>query len=116
MVLAVPVEFLSDQEAAAFGRYGGSVPQADLERFFFLDDGDRLLAGGMRGDHNRLALDALLVVPPGSRVSELERWRTGLARASGPQMVKALNRVAEIIGSGPVAGGTRCDGDAAAAG
>jgi len=40
------------------------------------------------------------VVPPGRRVSELERWRTGLARASGPQMVKALNRVAEIIGSG----------------
>ena len=48
----------------------------------------------------RLALDALLAVPPGARVSELERWRTGPARASGPQMVKALNRVAEIIGSG----------------
>jgi hypothetical protein len=243
-VLAVPVEFLSDQEAAAFGRYGGSVPQADLERFFFLDDSERLLVAGLRGDHNRLgfslqlatvryigkfltdplegvpsevidfladqlqiadpscvkryavraqthrehaekirtrlgltdfaqaeaelalfaagrawvtgdgpkaifadavgwlrernvllpgvsrlarlgarerdaatqrlwetlyaaltgqqrlALDALLVVPPGRRVSELERWRTGLPRASGPQMVKALNRVAEIIGSG----------------
>ena len=54
MVLAVPVEFLSDQEAAAFGRYGGSVPQADLERFFFLNDGDRLLVAGLRGDHNRL--------------------------------------------------------------
>ena len=40
-VLAVPVEFLSDQEAAALGRYGGSVPQADLERFFFLDFTDR---------------------------------------------------------------------------
>src|SRR6266849_4039964 len=53
MVLAVPVEFLSDQEAAAFGRYGGSVPQADLERFFFLNDGDRLLVAGLRGDHNR---------------------------------------------------------------
>jgi hypothetical protein len=48
----------------------------------------------------RAALDALLAVPPGARVSELERWRTGPARASGPQMVKALNRVAEIIGSG----------------
>src|SRR5713226_5983573 len=54
MVLAMPVEFLSDQEAAAFGRYGGPVPQADLERFFFLDDGDRLLVAGLRGDHNRL--------------------------------------------------------------
>jgi Domain of unknown function (DUF4158) len=48
----------------------------------------------------RLALDALLAVPPGARVSELERWRSGPARASGPQMVRALNRVAEIIGSG----------------
>jgi hypothetical protein len=31
----VPVEFLSDQEAAAFGRYRGSVSQVDLERFFY---------------------------------------------------------------------------------
>jgi len=36
-VQSVPVEFLSDQEAAGFGRYGGSVSQADLERFFYLD-------------------------------------------------------------------------------
>ncbi|MER5625089.1 Tn3 family transposase [Streptosporangium sp. NPDC002544] len=57
------------------------------------------LYGALSGQQ-RLALDALLVVPPGSRVSELERWRMGPARASGPQMVKALNRVAEIIGSG----------------
>ena len=51
-------------------------------------------------DQQRREMDALLVVPPGSRVSELERWRVGPARASGPQMVKALHRVAEIIGSG----------------
>jgi hypothetical protein len=35
------VEFLSDHEAVAFGRYGESVPQSDLERFFFLDFTDR---------------------------------------------------------------------------
>src|SRR6266568_3918019 len=240
----MPVEFLTDDEAAAFGRYGHSVPQADLERYFFLDDGDRAMVAAQRGDHSRLgfgiqlatvryigrfqpdplegvpaeaidflagqlgiadpscvkkyslrgethrehagkiqkalklkdfsqaeadlsvfaggrawltgdgpkaifadavgwlrerdvllpgvsrlarlvarerdaatqrlwdslyaaltagqraALDALLEVPPGARVSELERWRTGPARASGLQMVRALNRVAEIIGSG----------------
>jgi len=50
----VPVEFLSDHEAAAFGRYGESVPRAELERFFFLDDGDQELVAGLRGDHNRL--------------------------------------------------------------
>src|SRR5271165_2517139 len=240
----MPVMFLSDLEAASYGRYGDSVPQADLERFFYLDDAGQALVAGLRGDHNRLgfsvqlttaryigrfladplegvpaevigylagqlqiadpscvkkyaqrqqthldhagkirkalklkdfaqveaelavyagrrawvtgdspkaifahavgwlrerdvllpgvttlarlvarerdaatgrlweslyaatadqqraALDALLVVPPGGRVSELERWRTGPARPSGPQMVKALHRVAEIIGSG----------------
>jgi Domain of unknown function (DUF4158) len=58
--LAVPVEFLSDQEAAAFGRYGGPVRQADLERFFFLDDGDRLLVAGQRGDHTRLGFSLQL--------------------------------------------------------
>jgi hypothetical protein len=244
-VRLVPVEFLSDQEAAAYGRYGGSVSQADLERFFFLDDADQaLVARDARGDYNRLgyslqlttmryvgrfladplegvptevidflagqlgiadascvkkyaqrepthrehagkirkalglkdfavveaelavvvgkrawvtgdgpktifadavgwlrerdvllpgvsrlarlvarersaatqrlwdtlyaalsagqraALDALLVVPPGAKVSDLEQWRTGPTRASGPQMVKALHRVGDIIGSG----------------
>jgi hypothetical protein len=35
---------------------GGSVTRADLERFFFLDDRDRDLVAGLRGDHNRLGL------------------------------------------------------------
>src|SRR5271157_1363144 len=60
MVQSVPVEFLSDQEAAAFGRYGGSVPQADLERFFYLDDADRKLVAGQREDHNRLGFSVQL--------------------------------------------------------
>jgi hypothetical protein len=38
----MPVEFLSAQEAAAYGRYGGSVSQADLERFFYLSGVDVL--------------------------------------------------------------------------
>lgn len=81
-VWAVPVEFLSDQEAAAFGRYGGSVARAELT------------------NQQRRELDALLLVAPGERVSALERWRTGPARALGSQIVKALHRVTEIIGSG----------------
>jgi len=59
-VQSVPVEFLSDQEAAAFGRYGGSVPLADLERFFYLDDADRKLVAGQREDHNRLGFSVQL--------------------------------------------------------
>jgi len=50
----VPVEFLSDEEAARFGRYDGSPSRAELERAFFLDDADRALVGRRRGDHNRL--------------------------------------------------------------
>ena len=57
---SVPVEFLSDQEAAAFGRYGGPVPLADLERFFYLDDADRKLVAGQREDHNRLGFSIQL--------------------------------------------------------
>jgi TnpA family transposase len=54
------VEFLSDQEAAVFARYGESVPQADLERFFFLDDAERKLVAGLRGDHNRVGFSLQL--------------------------------------------------------
>jgi hypothetical protein len=50
----MPVEFLSDLEVAAYGRFGKSVPQPDLERFFFLDDADRaLVTKDARGAHNR---------------------------------------------------------------
>ncbi|MER5625657.1 DUF4158 domain-containing protein [Streptosporangium sp. NPDC002544] len=52
----MPVEFLSGQEAAAYGRYRASVSQADLELFFYLDDDDHTLMARAkpRGDHNRL--------------------------------------------------------------
>lgn len=49
----------------------------------------------------RRALGRLLDVPPGSRLSDLERWRKGPApRGSGPSLVKSLDRVAEISGVG----------------
>jgi hypothetical protein len=35
---AVPVEFLSDEQAAAYGRFDGEWSRSELERFFFLDD------------------------------------------------------------------------------
>jgi len=34
----MPVEFLSDAEAAAFSRFVGAPSRDDLDRFFFLDD------------------------------------------------------------------------------
>jgi TnpA family transposase len=50
----VAVEFLSDDQVAAYGRFAGPPERAELERFFFLDDADRALVARRRGDHNRL--------------------------------------------------------------
>lgn len=51
----MPVEFLTDEQAARFGRFADQIPsQAELERFFFLDDADHTLVERRRGAHNRL--------------------------------------------------------------
>jgi len=53
---------------------------------------EQLLSTGQR-----YVLDQLLEVPPGARVSDLERWRKGPPpRGSGPAIIKALDQVAEI--------------------
>jgi hypothetical protein len=52
----VPVEFLTDDQAATFGRFGGELSQAELERFFFLDDVDRTVVARHRGERNRLGV------------------------------------------------------------
>lgn len=51
-------------------------------------------------DRQRRLLDLLLEVPAGARVSDLERWRKTPLKGSGPGMIKALDRVAEIAGLG----------------
>jgi len=48
------VEFLSDEQAAGFGRFVGEPLRADLDRFFYLDDADRELIAVRRGEHNCL--------------------------------------------------------------
>ncbi|MFF0145757.1 DUF4158 domain-containing protein [Amycolatopsis sulphurea] len=50
----MPVEFLSDEQASAYGRFPGGFTRAELERYFFLDDVDRALIEPKRRDHNKL--------------------------------------------------------------
>ncbi|MEU6651974.1 Tn3 family transposase [Streptomyces sp. NPDC046900] len=56
----MPVEFLTDEQAAAYAAYRGAPSRTELERFFFLDDADRELIQGKRRSHNRLGYAAQL--------------------------------------------------------
>jgi len=56
----VPVEFLTDAQAAAYAAYNGAPSRTELERFFFLDDADRELIEGKRRSHNRLSFTVQL--------------------------------------------------------
>ncbi|MQA80271.1 MAG: DUF4158 domain-containing protein, partial [Streptosporangiales bacterium] len=44
----MPVDFLSDEQAAAYGRFTGVPSQAELEQFCFLDDADLALVAQRR--------------------------------------------------------------------
>lgn len=70
-------------------RLVGSVREAANQRLW-----DSLY--GLLSTGQRVVLDSLPTVPPGARVSELDRLRRGPVRISGPRMKWALERAAEI--------------------
>ena len=50
----MPVEFLTDEQAAEYGRFVGASSTADIEPFLYLDDADRDLIARRRSDSHRL--------------------------------------------------------------
>ncbi len=48
------LDFLTDAQVSGYCRYQDVPLRSDLERFFLLDDVDRLLVDRRRGEHNRL--------------------------------------------------------------
>ncbi|MBF0548251.1 MAG: Tn3 family transposase, partial [Candidatus Riflebacteria bacterium] len=50
----MPVQFLTSEQHAKFGRYVGDPNNDELTRYFYLDDADHAVIEGKRGDHNRL--------------------------------------------------------------
>jgi TnpA family transposase len=52
----MPVEFLPDEQVAAYGSFREMPTRPELERFFFLDDDDRDLIALRRSDGHRLGM------------------------------------------------------------
>ncbi|WP_086003485.1 DUF4158 domain-containing protein [Nocardiopsis gilva] len=79
----MPVEFLTDEHAEAYGTFTEVPTRPELERFFFLDDDDRDLIALRRADAHRLGMAVLaggsagVAVPIADRAEGLDAPERG---------------------------------------
>jgi len=79
------VEFLTDAQVAAYGRFGGVPSRTDLDRFFLLDDADKALIGDRRGWSGCGRRRAAARPPHAERgeLTEMSRLRDRVVRTAG---------------------------------
>ena len=70
----MPVEFLSDEQAAAYGRFLGEPAREQLERFFWLDDADLARIGRHRRNATTLGYAVQLGTVPSVVALGSRRW------------------------------------------
>ena len=56
----MPTHHLTEAERQGFARFGDTPSPDQLARYFHLDETDRTLITGLRGDHNRLGFAVML--------------------------------------------------------
>jgi len=107
----MPVEFLTDEEAAAYGRFTGPPSQADLDRVFFLDGDDLELVGRHRGEHMRVGFALQLTTvrwlgmfleDPLDVPGEVLDFIAGQLGMAGPSQVKRYTKRGEDAVRSPV--------------
>lgn len=50
----MPIEFLTEEHSNHYGKFHGEPNEAQLARYFHLDDSDKILINERRRDYNRL--------------------------------------------------------------
>jgi hypothetical protein len=102
--VAVPIEFLSDEEAARFGRYNGAPTRVDLEKLFFLDDADKERSGKaargpqpprLRPATGHRALLGTFLADPLDVPQEVVEYLSQQLGVAGPSCVKRYTRRAK---------------------